>query len=91
MVLAHMPPVETLVDTTEAIIAMTHSDILAPSFGLGTCWAGFVKMAVDDYKPLQEALSLPEGRKAVCPMMFGYSAYKITSIPRRNPVEIAWR
>jgi nitroreductase/Pyruvate/2-oxoacid:ferredoxin oxidoreductase delta subunit len=90
LLFAHVP-VEPIDDPTEAIIAMTHFDIAAPSFGIGTCWAGFVKMATDNYKPLRDLLSLPEGRKAACPMLFGYSSYKITSIPRRNPVDITWK
>jgi nitroreductase/Pyruvate/2-oxoacid:ferredoxin oxidoreductase delta subunit len=90
LLLAHVPVVP-IDDPTEAIIAMTHFDIAAPSFGIGTCWAGFVKMAMDNYKPLRDLLSLPEGRKAACPMLFGYSSYKITSIPRRNPADITWK
>jgi nitroreductase/NAD-dependent dihydropyrimidine dehydrogenase PreA subunit len=87
LLFAHIP-LES--DSTDAIIALTHFDIAAPSFGLGTCWIGYVKMAADVYKPLQDALSLPEGRKLTCPMLFGYPTYKVTSIPRRNPVDIKW-
>lgn len=89
LLFAHVP-IEPIDDPTEAIIALTHFDIAAPSYGIGTCWAGFVKMALDHYKPLRDLLSIPEGRKAACPMMFGYSCYKIISIPRRNPVDITW-
>lgn len=89
LLFAHVP-IEPIDDPTEAIIALTHFDIAAPAFGIGTCWAGFVKMAIDNYKPLKDLLSIPEERKAACPMLFGYSSYKITSIPRRNPVDITW-
>lgn len=89
LLFAHVP-FEPIDDPTEAIIALTHFDIAAPSFGIGTCWAGFVKIALDHYKPLRDLLSIPEGRKAACPMMFGYSSYKVTSIPRRNPADITW-
>jgi len=89
LLFAHTPT-DPIDDPTEAIIALTHFDIAAPAFGVGTCWAGFVKMALDGYKPLKDLLSIPEGRKAACPMLFGYSSYKITSIPRRNPVDIKW-
>lgn len=89
LLFAHIP-VESSEDPTEAIIALTHFDIAAPSFGLGTCWAGFVKMAVDDYEPLQKLLAIPEGRKATCPILFGYSKFKSMSIPRRNSADITW-
>lgn len=90
LLFAHLP-IEPIDDPTEAIIAMTHVDIVAPSFDIGTCWAGFVKMATDNYQPLRDFLSIPEDRKVACPMMFGYSRYKIVSIPRRNPADITWR
>jgi nitroreductase/NAD-dependent dihydropyrimidine dehydrogenase PreA subunit len=91
LLFAHIPENEAIFDPTDAIIALTHFDIAAPAFGIGTCWAGFVKMATDSYPPLKEKLALPEGRKAAYAMMFGYSSYKISSIPRRNPVDISWR
>lgn len=89
LLFAHIP-IEMYDDPTEAIIALTHFDIAAPAFGLGTCWAGFVKMAADQYKPLKDLLSIPQHRKAACPMLFGYSSFKVKSIPRRNPVDITW-
>ncbi len=75
----------------DAIIALTHFDIAAPAFGLGTCWAGFVAGAAKLWKPMQEALALPEGRGVGYAMMFGYPHYKTYSIPRRNPARITWR
>lgn len=90
LLFAHYP-VEPVDDPTEAVIAMTHIDIAAPAFSLGTCWAGYVIMAMEHYGPLKDLISIPEGRKAACPMLFGYSRYEVTSIPRRNPVDIAWR
>jgi nitroreductase len=64
LLFAHIPS-ESIFGSTDAIIAITHFDIAAPSFGLGTCWVGFVEMAANAYKPLQDALALPVGRKAV--------------------------
>lgn len=92
LLLSHIPKMEHVIDDpTDAIIAMTHFDIAAPSFGVGTCWAGFVQLAIDAYKPIQEVLGTPVGRIVKGAMLFGYSKYQITSIPRRNPVEITWK
>lgn len=90
LLIAHVP-VDSFDDPAEAIIALTHVDIAAPAFGLGTCWAGFVKLALDSYLPLKDFLSIPQGRKAACPMLLGYPNYKVTSIPGRNPANITWR
>ena len=36
---------DTLAARTDAIIALSHLEIVAPAFGLGTCWAGFFQLA----------------------------------------------
>lgn len=75
---------------TDAIIALTHFDVGAPAFGVGTCWAGFVAMAAASYAPLQKELGIPAGRKCAYAMMFGYPQYKIYGIPRRKLLKVAW-
>ena len=40
LVVAHIPEGNP-VAPVDAIIALTHFDITAPAFGVGTCWAGF--------------------------------------------------
>lgn len=75
---------------TDAIIALTHFDVAAPAYGIGTCWAGFVAMAASSYKPLQRELGIPAGRKSAYAMMFGHPQYKICGIPRRKPLVVAW-
>jgi nitroreductase/NAD-dependent dihydropyrimidine dehydrogenase PreA subunit len=76
---------------TDAIIALTHADIAAPAFGVGTCWAGFLSMAARTYGSLKEALGLPQGRAFAYALMFGYPQYRTYRIPRRNPADITWR
>jgi nitroreductase len=90
LVFAHIPVSPFIDDRTDAIIALSYLDIAAPAFGLGTCWAGFIRMAIDSYKPLQDALGLP-GRKIGYAMMLGYPTFKPLNIPRRNPIEVSWR
>jgi nitroreductase len=76
---------------TDAIIALTHFDIAAPAFGIGTCWAGFVAMAASSYEPLQKELGIPVGRKSAYAMMFGHPQYRIFGIPRRKPLQVTWK
>jgi nitroreductase/NAD-dependent dihydropyrimidine dehydrogenase PreA subunit len=76
---------------TDAVIALTHFDIAAPAFGIGTCWAGFVEMGASSYEPLQKELGIPAGRKSAYVMMFGNPRYKIYGIPRRKPLQVRWR
>jgi nitroreductase len=76
---------------TDAIIALTHFDIAAPAYGIGTCWAGFVAMAAWNYEPLQKAIGIPGGRKSAYVLMFGNPQYKIYGIPRRKPLKVTWQ
>jgi nitroreductase/NAD-dependent dihydropyrimidine dehydrogenase PreA subunit len=90
LLFAHIPEGNPIAQT-DAIIALTHFDIAAPAFGIGTCWAGFVAMATVSYEPLQKELGIPTGRKSAYAMMFGNPQYKIYSIPRRKPLQVAWK
>ena len=90
LLFAHIPEGNP-VASVDAIIALTHFDVAAPAFGIGTCWAGFVAMAAVSYEPLQKELDLPAGRKCAYAMMFGYPQYKVYGIPRRNPVAVTWQ
>ncbi len=91
LVFAHLPENDFIDDRTDAIIALTHFDIAAPAFGVGACWAGFIRMAVDSYPPLLEALALPPKRKIGYALFFGYPQYQIRAIPRRKPLDLIWR
>jgi len=89
LLFAHIPDGNP-VASTDAIIALTHVDIAAPAFSLGTCWAGFVAMAASSYEPLQKEFGLPAGRKLAYAMMLGHPKYKVHGIPRRKPLEVTW-
>ncbi len=58
LLFAHIPD-SNPVASVDAIIALTHVDVAAPAFGIGTCWAGFVAMAATSYEPLQKELRHP--------------------------------
>jgi nitroreductase/NAD-dependent dihydropyrimidine dehydrogenase PreA subunit len=90
LVFAHAPKDYGLaqVDCTSAL---SYFDLAAPTFGLGTCWAGFVMIALAQWPPLQQALALPEGHAAFGAMMLGYPKYKYSRLPPRNEARITWR
>ncbi|HPM02937.1 MAG TPA: nitroreductase family protein [Candidatus Cloacimonadota bacterium] len=91
LLIAHVPLSPWVEDITDGIIALTHFDLLAPAYGLGTCWAGFIKMAYSEYKPLQQFIGLNSDRLLAYPMLFGYPVYKPFYIPERNPLQVEWR
>ena len=91
LLIAHIPEGNPIAPV-DALIALTHVDIAAPAWGIGTCWAGFVAMAASaSYAPLLALLDLPAGRKFAYAMMLGHPKYKITGIPRRNPLAVTWQ
>ena len=90
LLIAHVPE-NTPIASVDGIIALTHFDIAAQAFGIGTCWAGFVSMAALSYAPLRKELGIPVGRTCAFAMLFGHPKYKTHGLPRRNPVEVTWR
>lgn len=74
----------------DSIIALTHLDLTAPVFGLGTCWAGIVQIALDSSPALVKSLGFPEDYKPVYGMMIGYPKYSFPNIPVRNAAKIIW-
>jgi nitroreductase/NAD-dependent dihydropyrimidine dehydrogenase PreA subunit len=90
LLFAHIPEGNPIAPV-DAIIALTHFDIAAPAYGIGTCWAGFVAGAAREYVPLQQYLGLPAGRMFAYAMMFGHPQYKTCGIPRRKPLQVTWK
>lgn len=75
----------------DATIALTYLDLAAPSFGLGTCWAGYFMRAAALWRPLREALALPEGHVTTGAMMLGRPRIRYARIPPRREPEITWQ
>lgn len=73
-----------------APIALTYLELAATSFGLGTCWAGYLTYAAKKWPPLRDALNLPLGHDCFGAMMVGYPKYKFKRIPLRNIPVIRW-
>ena len=73
------------------VIALTYLELAAASMGMGCCWAGFLRSAAANYRPLVDALRLPEGHQCFGAMIVGYSKYRYQRIPTRKPAKITWR
>lgn len=76
---------------TDSIIALSTFDLMAPSFDLGTCWAGLLQIATLMYQPLKEALELPEGNIPQYALMVGYPEYQFRRIPGRKQADVIWK
>jgi len=74
-----------------ATIALTTLGLVAPSFGLGTCWAGFLDLAIMNWPPLKEALGLEQDHVGSGSMIIGYPKYKYYKMPLRKEIEVLWK
>ncbi|MFH1481018.1 MAG: nitroreductase family protein [Pseudomonadota bacterium] len=72
-------------------IALCYLELAAPSFALGTCWAGYFYTAALMWPPLKQSLNLPEGDICLGAMILGYPKYRYHRLPLREEARIAWR
>jgi nitroreductase/NAD-dependent dihydropyrimidine dehydrogenase PreA subunit len=77
-----------LVDCT---LALEYLDLYAPVLGLGTCWAGYLYTAINQYSPLFEMLGLPPDHRVRGAMMIGYPKFRYQRLPLRKRPRIVWR
>ena len=72
-------------------IGCTYAEIAAISHGLGTCWAGYVNMAVNMCPAVRDAVKLSRRCNCFGALLLGYPKYAYQRIPLRNPSNIVWR
>jgi nitroreductase/NAD-dependent dihydropyrimidine dehydrogenase PreA subunit len=89
VVIAHAPAGDPL-GHGAAIIAMTYLQVAAAGLGLGTCWAGYLEMALGQSAAVVELAGVPEGRTARAASMLGFAKYEYSQIPPRNPLRANW-
>lgn len=77
-----------LVDTT---IALSYLDLVAPKYGLGTCWAGLLQGAMLYWPPVKEAMGVTAEHPFHYPMMIGYNKLGYYRMPERREPLIHWR
>jgi nitroreductase/NAD-dependent dihydropyrimidine dehydrogenase PreA subunit len=74
----------------ECKLAMEYFDLAAYSVGVGTCWAGWFRLAANYWNPLKRELKIPVGEKVFAVMMVGYPAHDSVRVPLRNEAKITW-
>ncbi|MBS0013002.1 MAG: nitroreductase family protein, partial [Desulfobacterales bacterium] len=58
--------------------------------GLGTCYIGFVTLALKYFPNLCRLAGLPRGRRAHACLTMGYPAHTYARIPSRRPRPVDW-
>jgi nitroreductase/NAD-dependent dihydropyrimidine dehydrogenase PreA subunit len=90
MIVAHAPK-ENRFGPVASTIALAYLELAAPSFGLGTCWAGYFNAAATLWPPMQKSLGLPGDNISQGALMIGYPKYKYKRLPPRKEPQVIWR
>ncbi len=76
--------------TVDISLAFSYLELMAPTIGLGTCWAGLVYSALFNDIRVRELLGLPEDAAHFYSMLLGYPKYKFQRLPTRRSPKIDW-
>ena len=88
-VFAHVPD-EGVTPVTDAIIATTWFEIVAPAHGVGTCFAGYLMFALEHKPELARFLGIPEGRTVPAALLVGNSKYRYRRMVPRDEPQVAF-
>ena len=83
-------PREAMNGLVDLTLALSYLDLLAPTMGLGTCWAGLLHGALLSSPSLKETVGIPEKHPHHYPMMLGYPKAKYYRLPERKPPRITF-
>lgn len=84
-------PKESAFGLVDLSLALSYLELIAPTLGLGTCWAGLLEGALLNWPPAREALGLSDDRPHHYPMMLGYPVPHYLRLPQRRRPKIIWR
>ncbi len=91
LAICHADPKKSEHPVEDCTLSTAYLDLSASSFGLGSCWAGFLVQAFYKHKPLVDALALPENHIVYTALMLGYPKFKYRNIPQRDELKVTWR
>ena len=75
-----------------AHFSFAYAELMAPTLGLGTCWAGlFQGCAFKGYAQLLDILEIPPGKKVAGGLMAGFPRYKYHRLVARDDLEVVWK
>ena len=89
LIIAYAPK-QYPVTVVDSAIALTFIDTAAPSLELGCCWAGFLMIAANQWKPISEILNISSDDALCGALMVGYPSSRYYKIPPRKEAHITW-
>ena len=72
-------------------IAATNITNYAHALGLGTCYIGFLTLALKFNPILRKILGVPRGRKVFASLVLGHPSYRHGATTSRKPARVIWK
>ena len=88
--LVAVAPSSNSMSVVDCSIALSYIDLIAPIFGLGSCWAGYLMAAMQHYPPLRQALGISSAKSAHGALMLGFAQGAYRRTPARKQPKIKW-
>jgi len=89
IVISYAPTVYPL-GSKDTIIATSHMELLFPSYGIGSCWAGFLMLALQNFPECKKLVGLDDSSTVHAALMVGYPKYSYYKTPARKTVDVRW-
>ena len=83
-------PEEAISGFGDLVLALSYLDLMAPTMGLGTCWAGLLYGAMLHVPSIKSAVGVPVDHPYHFPLMLGYPDAKYYRIPERRAPKIVF-
>lgn len=90
LVIAHVNPSMSVAPGVDAGIAGAQMILMAEALKLGTCFCGFLVLAIEANPDLQGILKIPPGNKTQFTFMAGYPDVSFKRLVSRNPARLTW-
>jgi nitroreductase/NAD-dependent dihydropyrimidine dehydrogenase PreA subunit len=90
-VIVAMAPAEDRNGMVNLSLALSYLELIATTYGLGTCWAGLLQMALGAVPEIKAVAGIPADYPNHYPMMLGYAAVRYHRLPERRAPRIVWK
>ena len=90
LIITHVNPAMSVAPGVDAGIAGAQMILMAETLGLGTCFCGFLVLAIEANPELKNILKIPQGNKTQFTFMAGYPAITFKRLVARNPASVTW-
>jgi nitroreductase len=85
-----MAPSEDRNGMVDLTLSLSYLELIAPLYGLGTCWAGLLQGALLSMPGLKEQVGISADYTFFFPMMIGYADTRFYRLPQRKAPKIEW-